>query len=141
MSGLNKVMLIGHVGQDPEVKYLPNGDAVANFSLATSKSWKDQRGNKQERTEWHACTVWRKLAEVVGQYVHKGLKLYVEGELQTRSWEQDGVKRYKTEIVVQSLQMLDSKRDGDQRPATSAAQAQPPAPASFDNFDDDIPFS
>ncbi len=153
--GVNKVILVGNLGNDPEVRYMPNGNAVANVSLATSDTWKDKAtGEQQEKTEWHRVVFFNRLAEIVEQYVKKGSKLYVEGRLQTRSWEQDGVKRYSTEIIANEMQMLDS-RGGDaaggmgdnpfgqqgssQRPQQAAAQAQP-APSNFDNFDDDIPF-
>jgi single-strand DNA-binding protein len=157
--GINKVILVGNLGNDPEVRYMPNGNAVANVSLATSDSWKDKAtGEQQEKTEWHRVVFFNRLAEIVEQYVKKGSKLYVEGRLQTRSWEQDGIKRYSTEIVASEMQMLDGRGGagggemggmGDnpfggqqaqaQRPQQAAAQAQP-APSNFDNFDDDIPF-
>lgn len=156
--GINKVILVGNLGNDPEIRYMPNGNAVANVSLATSDSWKDKAtGEQQEKTEWHRVVFFNRLAEIVEQYVKKGAKLYVEGRLQTRSWEQDGVKRYSTEIVASEMQMLDGRGGamgsgtGDnpfgqqqvpsQRPqqAAAAPQAQP-APTNFDNFDDDIPF-
>lgn len=153
--GINKVILVGNVGNDPEVRYMPNGNAVANVSIATSESWKDKStGEQQERTEWHRVVFFNRLGEIVEQYVKKGSKLYVEGRLQTRSWEQDGVKRYSTEIVANEMQMLDSRGGGQsdsdygqQRsapPQQSSGgggnqQAQPPA-GNFDNFDDDIPF-
>lgn len=156
--GINKVILVGNLGNDPEIRYMPNGNAVANVSLATSDSWKDKAtGEQQEKTEWHRVVFFNRLAEIVEQYVKKGSKLYVEGRLQTRSWEQDGVKRYSTEIVASEMQMLDGRggaMGGDmgdnpfgqqqapsQRPQQAAAvpQAQP-APTNFDNFDDDIPF-
>ena len=156
--GINKVILVGNLGNDPEIRYMPNGNAVANVSLATSDSWKDKAtGEQQEKTEWHRVVFFNRLAEIVEQYVKKGSKLYVEGRLQTRSWEQDGVKRYSTEIVASEMQMLDGRggaMGGDigdnpfgqqqassQRPqqAAAAPQAQP-APTNFDNFDDDIPF-
>jgi single-strand DNA-binding protein len=155
--GVNKVILIGNVGNDPEVKFLPNGNAVANITLATSDSWKDkQTGQTQERTEWHRVVFFGKLAEIVGEYVRKGSKLYIEGRLQTREWEKEGVKRYTTEIVVDiggQMQLLDGKpQGGDQgaaRPATSQqsaqqrpvqAAAQQQAAPDYDSFDDDIPF-
>ena len=132
--GVNKVILIGNIGSEPEVRYLPNGNAVANVTLATSDSWKDkQTGQLQERTEWHRIVFFGKIAEVVGQYVSKGSKIYVEGRLQTREWEKDGIKRYTTEIIVDmggSMQMLDSRGDSQsdsQRPArsnTAPAQQQ-----------------
>ena len=149
--GVNKVILVGNAGNDPEFRVMPNGNGVANVSLATSETWKDKNtGDQQEKTEWHRVIFFNRLAEIVEQYIKKGSKLYIEGRLQTRSWEQDGVKRYTTEIVASETQMLDSRgaaeagagdsnRQGSSsRPATSA---QPQAdPANFDNFDDDIPF-
>ena len=108
--GVNKVILVGNVGNEPEVRYMPNGNAVANISVATSDSWKDKNtGDQHERTEWHRVVFFNRLAEIVEQYVKKGSKLYIEGRLQTRSWEQDGVKRYTTEIVANEMQMLDSR--------------------------------
>ena len=108
--GVNKVILVGNLGQDPEVRYMPNGKAVANISLATSESWKDQQGQPQERTEWHRCVAYERLAEVIGEYLRKGSKIYLEGKLHTREWQdQQGQKRYTTEIVIQEMQMLDSK--------------------------------
>ena len=116
--GVNKVILVGNVGNDPEVRYMPNGNAVANVSLATSETWKDKNtGDQQEKTEWHRVVFFNRLAEIVEQYVKKGSKLYIEGRLQTRSWEQDGVKRYTTEIVVDmngTLQLLGGKPDSQQ---------------------------
>ena len=113
--GVNKVILIGSVGQDPETKYMPSGGAVTNISMATSESWKDkQTGQQQERTEWHRVVFFNRLAEIVAEYIKKGSKVYVEGQLRTRNWEQDGVKRYTTEIVASEMQMLDSKQGGQQ---------------------------
>ena len=110
--GVNKVILIGNLGADPELKYTPSGVPVVNFSLATSESWTDKSGERQERTEWHRIVLWRKLAEIAGQYLRKGSKLYVEGKLQTRSWDdQSGQKRYTTEVVVNDMQMLDGRDD------------------------------
>ena len=153
--GVNKVILVGNVGNDPEVRYMPNGNAVANVSIATSDSWKDRNtGDQQERTEWHRVVFFNRLAEIVEQYVKKGTKLYLEGRLQTRSWEQDGAKRYSTEIVANEMQMLDSRgaggvnqEFGDQAPPPAApsqdsekGSTQQPSSSNFDNFDDDIPF-
>jgi single-strand DNA-binding protein len=153
--GVNKVILVGNVGNDPEVRYMPNGNAVANVSVATSDSWKDKNtGDQQERTEWHRVVFFNRLAEIVEQYIKKGSKLYLEGRLQTRSWEQDGVKRYSTEIVASDMQMLDSRgsagsgQDFGGPPGAPRAPSQKPADASepavpagnFDNFDDEIPF-
>lgn len=115
--GVNKVILIGNLGGDPETRYMPNGNAVSNVTLATSDSWKDREtGQLQERTEWHRVVFFGKLAEIVGQYLRKGSKIYVEGRLQTREWEKDGIKRYTTEVVVDmngQMQMLDSRGAGD----------------------------
>ena len=111
--GVNRVILVGNLGQDPEVRYMPNGDAVANFTVATSESWKDQHGNKQERTEWSRIVIYKKLAEIAGEYLRKGSKVYLEGRLQTREWQdQQGQKRYTTEVVCHEMQMLDSKPQG-----------------------------
>ena len=107
MSSVNKVILIGNLGQDPEVKYMPNGKAVANLSLATKESWKDQQGQKQERTEWHRLTMYARQAEVAGEYLRKGAQIYVEGKLQTRKWQnKEGADQYTTEVIVVSMQML-----------------------------------
>lgn len=159
--GVNKVILVGNVGQDPETRYMPNGGAVTNLSLATSESWKDKNsGEQQERTEWHRIVFYQRLAEIVAEYVKKGSKLYVEGRLQTRSWEQDGVKRYATEIIANEMQMLDSRGgsgdggsswQGGQSQAPRGGQgggnsggntrSQPAPPQDIDGgFDDDIPF-
>ncbi|NMZ77528.1 single-stranded DNA-binding protein [Pseudomonas nitroreducens] len=147
--GVNKVILVGNVGGDPETRYMPNGNAVTNVTLATSESWKDkQTGQQQERTEWHRVVFFGRLAEIVAEYVRKGSPIYVEGSLRTREWEKDGVKRYTTEIVVDvngNMQLLGGKPSGDsqqqprqQRPQ-QAPQSQQSAPP--DSFDDDIPFS
>ncbi len=120
--GVNKVILIGNLGADPELRYTPNGVAVATFNLATNERWPDKDGNFQEHTEWHRVVAWRKQAEIVGEYLKKGSQVYVEGKLRTRSWEdQNGVKRYQTEIIVQNLQMLG--RRGEAEPPA----AEPPA--------------
>lgn len=121
--GVNKVILVGNVGGDPEVRYMPSGGAVTNLTLATSESWKDkQTGQPQERTEWHRVVFFNRLAEIAGEYVRKGSKIYVEGSLRTRQWEQDGVKRYTTEIVASEMQMLDSRQGGQQGGQPSAQQ-------------------
>ena len=142
--GVNKVILIGKLGSDPELKYTPSGVPVTNFSLATSESWADKTsGERQERTEWHRLVLWRKLAEIAGQYLKKGSKIYVEGKLQTRSWDdQNGQKRYTSEVVVDDLQMLDSRGDsggggwsGDPGPA-STEESGPPEQIE----EDDLPF-
>ena len=121
--GVNKVILIGNLGSDPEIKYTPSGVPVANVSLATSESWNDRSsGERQEKTEWHRLVFWRKLAEIAGQYLRKGSKVYVEGRLETRSWDDpNGQKRYMTEIQVRDMQMLDGRGD-----AVDGAQGAPP---------------
>lgn len=147
--GVNKVILIGNLGQDPEVRYMPNGNAVANVTLATSETWKDKNtGEQQEKTEWHRVVFFRRLAEVVGEYVKKGSKIYIEGRLQTRQWEKDGVTRYTTEIVADQMQMLDSRGGGSasfdsnrsSAPASSPSSQPAAAPMPDNGFDDDIPF-
>ncbi|MGP1721215.1 single-stranded DNA-binding protein [Shewanella frigidimarina] len=113
--GVNKVILVGNLGKDPEVRYMPNGNAVANFTIATSESWKDQQGQMQERTEWHNIVMYRRLAEIAGEYLKKGSKVYLEGKLQTSKWQDQttGQDRYKTEINALEMQMLDSRNSGD----------------------------
>ena len=109
-SGINKVILVGNLGQDPEVKYTAGGAAVTTLSLATSESWKDKvTGSDQEKTEWHRVVLWQRLAEIAGEYLKKGSKVYIEGQLQTRKWEQDGQTRYTTEVVGRDMQFLDSR--------------------------------
>lgn len=110
--GVNKVILIGNLGQDPETRYLPSGGAVTNVSLATTESWRDREsGEQRDRTEWHRIVFFRRLAEIAGEYLKKGSKVYIEGQLQTRQWERDGQKHYTTEIVASEMQMLDSRGD------------------------------
>lgn len=136
--GVNKVILIGHLGADPELRYTPSGAAVANLRLATNEVWKDNEGNTQERTEWHRVVLWRKLAEIAGQYLKKGMQVYVEGRLQTRSWEdKDGVKRFSTDIVATNMQIL-GRREAEpapELPPTDVADVAPPPPEG-----DDLPF-
>lgn len=137
---LNKVQLIGNLGKDPELKYTPSGVAVATFSIATSESWKDQDGNQQEKTEWHNIVAWRKLAEICGEYLKKGKKVYLEGKLQTRNYEKDGVKRYVTEIVADQLIMLDGG-GGTGKGSSNSSSASEPTPMQADvPKDDDLPF-
>jgi single-strand DNA-binding protein len=112
--GVNKVIILGNVGADPELRYTPGGAAVTNFNIATNESWTDNNSEKQERTEWHRIVVWGRLAEICNQYLRKGSKVYVEGRLQTRSWEgQDGQKRYTTEVVAREMQMLDGRGEAE----------------------------
>ncbi|HWP95057.1 MAG TPA: single-stranded DNA-binding protein [Gammaproteobacteria bacterium] len=141
--GVNKVILIGNLGADPEVRYMPSGGAVANIRLATSESWKDkQTGEQQERTEWHNVVFFNRLAEIAGEYLRKGSQIYVEGSLRTRKYEKDGQTHYRTEIIASEMQMLGSRGGGA---AAAAAEEAPvraaPAPAGKGaDFDDDIPF-
>lgn len=160
--GVNKVILVGNLGQDPETKYLPDGNAVTNVNLATSNSWKDREsGEQKERTEWHRVVFFRRLGEIAGEYLHKGSKIYVEGSLRTRQWERDGQKHYTTEIVGDQMQMLDSRGGGGGgdfgggsgsssgsgsgtgtgtgNGASGGSDFAPPPPPD-DDFDDDIPF-
>ena len=143
MAGINKVIIIGRLGNDPEVRYTPSGAAVTKFSVATSEEWKDKNsGEKKERTEWHRITAWGKLGEICGEYLAKGRQVYVEGRLQTSSYDdKEGVKRYSTEIVASDVQFLGARESGGGRPSGSGAPprdmggGQGPPPG-----DDDIPF-
>lgn len=156
MKGINKVIILGTCGQDPETRYLPNGNAVTNISVATSENWTDkQSGQKVEKTEWHRVCLFGKVAEIAGEYLRKGSQVYIEGKLQTREWEKDGIKRYTTEIIVDmrgTMQLLGGKpADGQQKaarnsqqsrpaPAKQPQQSQQPAP-DYDSFDEEsIPF-
>jgi single-strand DNA-binding protein len=159
--GVNKVIILGNVGKDPETRYLPSGGAVTNLAIATSEQWKDKNtGQPQEKTEWHRVVFFNRLAEIVNEYVRKGSKLYIEGSLRTRSWEQDGQTKYATEIVASEMQLLDSRQGGTAASQTNDApprpinhNSQPPArpqqpvqrqpnqpPAGYDDFDDDLPY-
>jgi single-strand DNA-binding protein len=142
MAGINKVILIGRLGNDPEVRYTPDGTAVANFSIATSDEWTDKATNeKRERTEWHRIVAWRKLGELCGEYLSKGRQVYIEGKLQTRSWEKDGVTRYTTEIVASDVQFLGSRDSADTYVPPGSSQTRESSTPSFpDKQDDDIPF-
>lgn len=148
--GINKVILIGNLGRDPEIRYTPSGLAVANLTLATSEVWKDkQSGENQERTEWHRIVMYQRLAEIAGEYLRKGAKVFIEGRLRTNKWQDKttGQDRYTTEIIADNMQMLDSKGGGGvsgdasayEKPAAVASPAPEAAPG-LDNFDDDIPF-
>ena len=139
MASVNKVILIGNLGKDPETRYMSNGDAVTNITLATTDTWKDKNGEKQEKTEWHNVVAWRKLAEIVGEYLKKGKKVYIEGKLQTRSYEKDGVKRYMTEIVADQMIMLDSG-GGSGRGSAGSSMSEPSHASSDAPKDDDLPF-
>lgn len=141
MNGVNKVIIVGTLGKDPEVKYMPNGTAVCNATFATSEQWNDkQTGEKKERTEWHRITFYGRLAEVMGNYMKKGSKAYIEGKLQTRDYEKEGQKHYITEILVDEMQMLGGKPNGSQERPAQARPSQQPEAAQGDFVDDDIPF-
>ncbi len=153
---VNKVILVGHLGKDPEVRYMPNGEAVANVTLATSETWKDKTGEKQEKTEWHNVVFYRRLGEIAGQYLKKGSLIYVEGRITTEKWQdKEGKDRYTTKIVANEMKMLGGKSSGGSsfevvEKSAAASEEFSAAPASkkpaaaaksnFDNFDDDIPF-
>lgn len=157
MPSVNKVILMGNLGRDPEVRFMPNGDAVCNFSIATTDSWKDKAGERQEKTEWHNIVMYRRLAEIAGEYLKKGRPVYLEGRLQTRKWQtKEGQDRYTTEIIADSMQMLggrdgapaqdskpspqlEAKDEFDQTPSRNS-QTSPSSGNSFDEFEDDIPF-
>jgi single-strand DNA-binding protein len=162
MASVNKVIIVGNLGKDPETRYMPSGDAMTNITVATTDTWKDKQGEKQERTEWHRVVFFGKLAEIAGEYLKKGRAVYVEGALRTRKWQgQDGQDRYTTEIVASEMQMLggrggaggdsggdsgswsggdDAPRTSSRKPAAGGTAASAAAPGSFDDLDDDIPF-
>ena len=157
MASVNKVIIVGNLGRDPETRYMPEGNAITNISVATTDKWKDKNGEMQEKTEWHRVAFFGKLAEIAGEYLKKGSQVYVEGRLQTREWEKDGVKRYTTEIIANQMQMLGSRqgmggggdRDSDGGGAPSGGSSSRPTskPAAakagggkFDDMEDDIPF-
>ena len=160
MASVNKVILVGNLGRDPEMRYMPSGDALASFSIATTDNWKDKNGQKQERTEWHRISMFGKLAEIAGEYLKKGSSVYIEGRLQTRKWQdKEGNERQTTEVVADRMQMLGGRSgantyevmdDEASAPADIPRQSAPsqrPAPAGkpaggtgFDDFEDDIPF-
>jgi len=145
---INKVILVGNLGRDPEIRYTPSGTAVANFTIATSERWKDkQSGEMQERTEWHRIVAWSRLGEICGEYLAKGRQVYIEGKLQTRSWEKDGVTRYTTEIVATEMKMLGQRGEGGGTARSSSGGSEPvdeysgpPLPGAGSGYDDDIPF-
>ena len=165
MASLNKVILIGNLGRDPETRYLPNGDAVANISVATTDTWKDKNGEKQEKTEWHRVTLYRRLGEIAGEYLKKGSQVYIEGRIEYREYEKDGQKRYTTDIIANEMKMLGSRQGtgdpGDRDPASTSERpprassgrgaggsgggssgggSAAPTKKKVDDFDDDIPF-
>jgi single-strand DNA-binding protein len=156
MASVNKVIIIGNLGRDPETRYMPEGGAITNISVATTETWKDKQGEKQEKTEWHRVAFFGKLAEIAGEYLKKGSQVYVEGRLQTRKWQdKDGADKYTTEIVANAMQMLGSRQgmggggadrgDAPERESGAPKGASKPAGAKaaggkFDDFEDDIPF-
>jgi len=144
MASLNKVILIGNLGKDPEVRYMTSGEAVCNFSIATTEKWKEQDGQMQEKTEWHNIVMYRRLAEVAGEYLKKGSSVYIEGKIATRKWQdkQTGADRYTTEIIASEMKMLGSRTGGtDNKDFTrQPAQSRHAPKAEADVFDDDIPF-
>lgn len=161
MASLNKVILIGNLGRDPEVRYMPNGEAVCNFSIATTDKWKDKNGQQQERTEWHNIVLYRKLAEIAGEYLKTGSQVYIEGRLHTHKWQDktSGQDRYTTQVIAQEMKMLGGRTSdsaqkstqqnngaGDYERASTGGASRPPQrpanakPQSFDDFEDDIPF-
>ena len=140
MASLNKVQLIGNLGRDPEVRYMPNGEAVANFSIATSESWKDKNGERVTKTEWHNIALYRKMAEIAGQYLKKGSQVYIEGKIQSRKYTgKDGIERTAYEIIGSEMKMLGGNTGTESVQAPPTKQDQT-APVQADNFEDDIPF-
>ena len=158
MASVNKVILVGNLGRDPETRYMPDGGAITNFSIATTDTWKDKSGEKQEKTEWHRISTFQRLAEIAGEYLKKGSQVYIEGRLQTRKWtDKDGVEKYTTEIIADKMQMLGSRQGmggdsgggdyarsssggGTSSGASKPAAAAKGGAAKFDDFEDDIPF-
>lgn len=151
MASVNKVILVGNLGRDPEVRYLPDGGAITNVSIATTDVWKDKDGTKQDKTEWHRVVFFSRLAEIAGEYLKKGSQIYIEGRLQTRKWQdKDGQEKYTTEVVAEKLQMLGGRASGGDTgernvPSPSSSDSSGNAPANrnagrMDDFEDDIPF-
>lgn len=142
MASVNKVILVGHLGADPTIRYMPDGTATASISLATTEAWKDKNtGDKKSHTEWHRIVSFGKQAEIIGEYLKKGAQIYIEGKLRTRKWtDKDNIERYTTEIVAEKMQMLGKKGDSTTENNNTAATAATAAPGEHDPFDDDIPF-
>lgn len=144
--GINKVIIVGNLGQDPETRYMPSGSAVTNMSIATSESWKDkQTGEQKDRTEWHRVAMFGRLAEIAAEYLKKGSQVYIEGKLRTRKWQdKSGADRYTTEVIADEMQMLGGRSGGGSAPSMGGGSSAPsgpaPAPSGGDDFDDDIPF-
>jgi single-strand DNA-binding protein len=145
MASVNKVIIIGNLGKDPEVRYMPNGDAVTNITVATTETWKDKSGERQEKTEWHRIVFYRKQAETAGEYLKKGAQVYIEGKIETKKWtDKQGVERYTTEIIASDMRMLGKKPEGsgDQGKSYNSESRAPKEKTGggFDDMDDDIPF-
>lgn len=149
MASVNKVILIGNLGKDPETRYMSNGDAVTNITLATTDTWKDKNGEKQEKTEWHRVTFYRKLAEIAGEYLKKGRPVYIEGRLETRKWtDKNGVERYTTDIIANDMKMLGNRSgsgsfespDHEEESSAPNRSSSAKSAGGFDDMDDDIPF-
>jgi single-strand DNA-binding protein len=141
MASVNKVILIGNLGKDPETRYMPNGDAVTNITVATTDTWKDKNGEKQEKTEWHRVTFYRKLAEIVAEYLKKGNSIYIEGRLETRKWtDKEGIERYSTDIIASDMKMLGSKSSEARQADSERTKTTTQTGTGFDDMDDDIPF-
>lgn len=159
MASINKAIIVGNLGRDPDIRYAPSGDQITNISVATTDQWKDKSGEKQERTEWHRVVFFGKLAEIAGQYLAKGSQVYIEGSIRTRKYEKDGVDHYSTEIIADKMQMLGGRNDGERQERqpqqrrdssdymsrqengdTEKARRQQSRSADFDDFSSDIPF-
>lgn len=138
---INKAIIVGNLGADPEIRYTQGGAPVATFNVATTERWKDQQGNQQESTEWHRIVAWRKLAEICGEYLHKGSKVYIEGKIQTRKWQdQSGNDRYTTEIVAREMKMLDRRESGGSYGGSSKEQSYPEPTYGSGDMGEDVPF-
>lgn len=141
MASVNKCIFIGNVTKDPEIRYAPSGDGIANFSIAVNESWKDKNGQKQERVEFVNVVAYRKLAEIIGEYLRKGASVYIEGKMQTRKWQtKDGQDRYTTEIIADTMQMLGGKDGATVKPQHETSKTNEPSSSSFDDFESDVPF-
>lgn len=141
MASVNKAILIGNLGKDPETRYMSNGDAVTNITVATTDTWKDKNGEKQEKTEWHRVTFYRKLAEIADEYLKKGQSVYIEGRLETRKWDdKNGIERYTTEIIASDMKMLSSKQNANNKESDLTQQRSDNTDTGFDDMNDDIPF-
>lgn len=142
MASLNRVLIIGHLGRDPETRFLPNGDAVCNVSIATTETWKDKSGERQEKTEWHRVTFYRRLAEIAGEYLKKGSQVYVEGRIETRKYQgKDGTEKYSTEIIASEMKMLGGRGSPRDDEPAQPKQAEKPVGGGIAEMDNDLPFA